>query len=76
MVYKFKVGTTVQVVKDGIGNSLDLGFGVGHRGDIVEYDVLHAPQPYLVRRKKTGEAVWFNVKELKLVRGKKVIYDR
>ena len=39
MARKFQIGDTVEVVED-IGDS---GFKVGHRGEVIEYDIAYKP---------------------------------
>jgi len=63
MARKFQIGDTVEVVED-IGDS---GFKVGHRGEVIEYDIAYKPYCYSVKR-KNGNTQDFNVKELKLIR--------
>ncbi len=70
MARKFQIGDTVQVVKDLLGNSLDIDFKIGHRGIVVEYNYNYYPQCYRIRRKINKHSLWFSIKELKLIRKK------
>lgn len=69
MARKFKIGDTVEVVKDvGKKTGDDLGkfFKVGHRGTVVDYDNTE-DYPYCVKR-KNGNFEQFKTQELKLIR--------
>lgn len=69
MARKFKMGDTVEVVKDvgkKIGDNLGDCFKVGHRGVVTAYDGSE-DYPYFVTR-KNGSIEQFKTQELKLIR--------
>lgn len=69
MARKFKIGDTVQVIKD-VGNKtgdlLGGDFKIGHRGIVTGYDNTE-DYPYNVKR-KNGKYQLFKVQELKLIK--------
>lgn len=68
MARKFKVGDTVEVVKEVVKTeeTLNSGFNVGHRGKVIGY-MSGLPYPYKVQRRNGTNEV-FTVEELKLIR--------
>jgi len=68
MARKFKIGDTVQVIKNVGGKEglLDNSFKTGHRGTVTEY-CNNVPYPYEVKR-KNGICQWFKPQELKLIK--------
>ena len=65
MARKFKIGDTVEAVP-GAWDSPK--FKAGHRGEVVDY-YPGFPHPYRVRR-KNGNELSFNARELKLIKHK------
>ena len=67
MAHKFQIGDMVQVVPGAI--IAPDWFAVGHRGVVKDFILNHQTFPYLVER-KNGNTLYFNAKELKLVKRK------
>jgi len=68
MARKFKVGDTVEVVKELGSYSQSSFFRIGHRGKVTDYES-NEEYPYTVKR-RNGMINQFKAQELKLIKRK------